>query len=402
MTGDVIMHAVGTCHGMYLQSNNYGTAETRHPAGNGIDIYPNPSPGFFFAGIDAPAAGIAVVELYDMAGRLVFAGKEFLNSGYNTLRFDDIRGGIYILKIESGNHIGHAKVASQATSKGCPGIGGPASTSMDGNIAAQSGMRALKDLHAPVSKIVMQFNNGDTLKLTGISGNFRTVTMLFPSQSQTVTFTFVQCTDADSNHYAVVQIGTQLWMQENLKTTKYRDGTVIPNVTDSASWGSLSTGAWCDYHNLPEEGNYYGHLYNYYAVADNHIICPTGWHVPSHSEWNTMEKFLDPTVDTMALMGTGTLIGRILKEGCNTRWQYMDTTYGLNSAGFTALCTNFRNATGGWSLAPGNNHDDGFWTATSYSSSSAWYRSLRWCYSDIYTLFPMKRSGNSVRCVKDN
>ena len=66
------------------------------------------------------------------------------------------------------------------------------------------------------STIQMLFNTGDTLKLTGKSGNFRTVIMLFPASSQTVTFTFVNCTDADSNHYAVVQIGTQLWMEENL------------------------------------------------------------------------------------------------------------------------------------------------------------------------------------------
>jgi uncharacterized protein (TIGR02145 family) len=114
-----------------------------------------------------------------------------------------------------------------------------------------------------------------------------------------------------------------------------------------------------------------------------------------------MEKLLDNTVDTTALGGTGMVIGRILKEGCDTRWAYMDSTYGLNSAGFTALCTNYRTATGAWSQAPDDNHDDCFWTATSYNTSSAWFRSLRWCYSDIYTLFPIKRGGYSVRCIKD-
>ena len=226
--------------------------------------------------------------------------------------------------------------------------------------------------------------------------------MLFPTASQKVNFAFAGCTDTDGNHYAVVQIGQQLWMQENLKTTKYRDGSDIPNVTDSATWGSTTAGAWCNFRNLPEEGDQYGRLYNFYAVDDSRRICPSGWHVPTHSEWNIMTKELDPTVDTNALMGSGHMIGRILKEGCTTRWQYSDTTYGFNSAGFTALCANFRNATGGWSLAPGDNHDDGFWTSTSYSTNNAWYRSLRWCYADIYSLFPGKRSGNSVRCIRDN
>jgi len=219
--------------------------------------------------------------------------------------------------------------------------------------------------------------------------------------SQTLNFQFTGCSDADSNHYAVVQIGSLLWMQENLRTTKYRDGSDIPNVTDSASWGNLSTGAYCDYHNLPSEGAYYGHLYNFYAVDDSLGICPSGWHVPSNGEWNIMEKFLDNTVDTTALGGTGTVIGRILKEGCDTRWEYLDSTYGFNSAGFTTLCTNYRTATGAWSQAPDNNHDDSFWTATSYDSGSAWFRSLRWCYSNIFTFFPMKRGGYTVRCIKD-
>jgi hypothetical protein len=163
----------------------------------------------------------------------------------------------------------------------------------------------------------MQFNAGDTLKLTGKSGNYRTVNMLFPAMSQNVEFTFMNCSDADSNHYAIVQIGAQVWLAENLKTTKYRDGSDIPNVTDSAAWSILITGAYCNFHNDPAEGETYGHLYNYYAVDDSRKMCPAGWHVPSTGEWNILEKFLDATVDTTALEGTGRMIGRILKEGCD-------------------------------------------------------------------------------------
>ena len=247
----------------------------------------------------------------------------------------------------------------------------------------------------------MQFNAGDTLKLTGKSGNYMTVSMLFPIQSQTVTFNFVKCTDADSNNYAVVQIGTQLWMQENLKATKYRDGSGIPNITDSATWANITTGAYCNFHNDTSEGTYYGRLYNYYAVADSRKICPIGWHVASNAEWNIMETFIDNTVDTTALGGTGLFIGRMLKEGCNTRWQYYDSTAGWNSAGFTALCSNFRTTTGSWSLAPNNNHDDSFWTATPYNANMAWNKSFRWCACDIYTIFNYDRAGSSVRCIKD-
>jgi len=191
-------------------------------------------------------------------------------------------------------------------------------------------------------------------------------------------------------------------MQENLKATHYRDGSAIPNVTDSATWVNLTTGAYCNFHNDTAEGEFYGRLYNWYAIADTRNICPVGWHIASNAEWNIMEIFLDPTVDTTAWMGRGRKIGRILKEGCDTRWQYYDTTYGWNCAGFTALCANFRSNTGGWSLAPNNNHDDAFWTSTSYSNTTAWGLSLRWCFADIYVM-PLihKRSGQSVRCIKD-
>jgi uncharacterized protein (TIGR02145 family) len=372
-----------------------------NPGGIGLRIYPNPSPGNCLVGFETGSVSNMRIVLTGVTGNTVVQQSGSLPAGKHVFRLSPLHAGIYILNIESDNYHYTAELVCNAAGTGGPSISAiePAGGTKQGQYLP--GRAGMKDFSKPGSIIGMQFNAGDTLKLTGKSGKFRTVSMLFPDQSQTVTFNFVSCDDADSNHYAVVQIGSQLWMQENLKTTKYRDGSDIPNVTDSAAWGNLTTGAYCDYHNLPSEGAYYGHLYNFYAVDDSRKICPSGWHVASHSEWNIMEKFLDSTVDTTALMGTGTVIGRILKEGCDTRWAYLDSTYGLNSAGFTALCSNFRTATGSWSLAPDDNHDDSFWTATSYNANSAWFRSLRWCYSDIYSLFPMKKGGCSVRCIKD-
>ena len=378
-----------------------GMNETGNPHEYHVNIYPNPSPGYCSVEFEATSGSNVFIWLYDMSGKTVLQKKEFFLEGNHLFLLNGIQGGVYNLKVESSDYLYTAKLISYAAGTGCLAINNIESTSGTKKGLLLPGTTKLRDFRGTNSIISMQFNEGDTLKLTGISGIYRTVRMLFPDQSQTVTFYFVNCSDTDSNHYAVVQIGSQLWMQENLKTTKYCDGSDIPNVPDSATWGNLTTGAYCDYHNLPAEGEYYGHLYNYYAVADSRNMCPIGWHVPSHSEWNIMEKLLDNTVDTTALGGTGNVIGRILKEGCDTRWEYMDSTYGINSAGFTALCTNYRTATGAWSQAPDNNHDDCFWSATSYNTSSAWFRSLRWCYSDIYTLFPMKKSGYSVRCIKD-
>ncbi len=384
-----------------LNLNGTAGINESHKNETGVSIYPNPSPGYCSIKFKATSATRLSIGLYSIDGKEVVKRAEFIQHGKHLFQLCDIPGGLYILKIESNKSLYSAKLISTGAKTERPHI---KYNELTGDISEGPQLSGSMELQGPgsVKSIVyMQFNAGDTLKLTGKSGIYRTVNMFFPVQSQTVTFNFVYCSDADGNHYAVVHIGSQLWMQENLKTTKYRDGSEIPNVPDSAAWGSLSTGAWCDYHNLPAEGEYYGHLYNFFAVADSRNMCPTGWHVPSHSEWNIMEKFLDNTVDTTALGGSCNIIGRILKEGCNTRWEYMDSTYGLNSAGFTALCSNYRNATGAWSLAPGNNHDDSFWTATSYNTTAAWYRSLRWCYSDVYSLFPMKNAGQSVRCMKD-
>jgi uncharacterized protein (TIGR02145 family) len=367
-----------------------------------VNIYPNPSADLFTLDIESASDENACLGIYDISGRSVVHRNICLKKGYQKFYIDGIPEGVYILKVGSDHYQYSSKLISHAAAEKVPEIKGSGTLEENGVQKILAGSGEKNDKRGGRSVISMLFNIGDTLKLTGRSGNFRTICMLFPSGDQTVTFNFVNCTDADSNHYAVVQIGTQIWMAENLKTKKYRDGSAITNVQDSATWGSTTSGAWCDFHNDPAEGNYYGRLYNYYAVSDARNIAPLGWHVATNAEWNKMEVYSDSTVDTTALGGTGALIGRIMKEGCNTRWQFYDSTAGWNSAGFTALCTNFRNSSGAWSLAPNNNHDDSFWTATPYNTNMAWNKSFRWCTRDIYSLFNFKRAGASVRCIKDN
>jgi len=99
-------------------------------------------------------------------------------------------------------------------------------------------------------------------------------------------------TDIDGNVYHTVKIGTQVWMAENLKTTKYNDASSIPNLTDNAGWVGLTSGAYCWYNNdAITNKNIYGALYNWYAVNTGKL-CPGGWHIPAISEWETMENHL--------------------------------------------------------------------------------------------------------------
>ena len=147
-------------------------------------------------------------------------------------------------------------------------------------------------------------------------------------------------TDIDGNTYRTVTIGTQTWMVDNLKTTKYRDGTIIPNVTNS--WGSLTTGAWCDYNNLAANGIKYGHLYNWYAVNDSRNIAPVGWHIPSDAECTILENYLIAHGGNYDGTFTGNKLDKSLAD--TTDWA-ISTTIGApgndlstnNSSGFNAL-----------------------------------------------------------------
>ena len=92
--------------------------------------------------------------------------------------------------------------------------------------------------------------------------------------------------------YQTVKIGSQWWMAENLKETRYRNDDAISEVTDGTTWAGLSIGARCAYNNSEGTASTYGYLYNWFAVNDSRNIAPTGWHVPTDNEWKTMEKYL--------------------------------------------------------------------------------------------------------------
>src|ERR1035437_7744121 len=102
----------------------------------------------------------------------------------------------------------------------------------------------------------------------------------------------VAATDIDGNQYHSVRIGTQTWMVENLKTTKYRSGESINHVTSAYDWSSAMYGAWSDYNNDSAYDLIYGKLYNWFAIADSRNIAPEGWHVATNSEWTTLQNYL--------------------------------------------------------------------------------------------------------------
>jgi uncharacterized protein (TIGR02145 family) len=195
-------------------------------------------------------------------------------------------------------------------------------------------------------------------------------------------------TDKDGNVYNTVTIGTQVWMTENLKTTHYRNGDQIPSVTDGAVWGNLTSGAYCDYDNSPGNSETYGRLYNFYSIADSRNLCPTGWHVPSSTEWSTLTAYLG---------GDGVAGGKLKETGTN-HWQ--GPNFGAsNESGLTVLPAGYRSEFGTFD-GLGNYTD--IWTSTN-SGDYAWRLLLFYDNGsvDINQNIP-KVYGFSVRCIKDN
>jgi uncharacterized protein (TIGR02145 family) len=195
--------------------------------------------------------------------------------------------------------------------------------------------------------------------------------------------------DFDGNVYNTVTIGTQVWMAENLKTTKYNDGTAIPNVTGATAWCTHTTGAYCDYNNTQGNSNTYGKLYNYYTVVDAHKLCPTGWHVPSDTEWTTLTDYL----------GGENVAGGKLKEIGTTHWTTPNSAAD-NTTGFTALPGGYRSYDVRFSF--GSVGDFGYWwsAADSYVAS-VYCRSIYYLDSFLFRSGADKENGFSVRCVRD-
>ncbi len=215
---------------------------------------------------------------------------------------------------------------------------------------------------------------------TNSNGTGYGASMVFTTVANTIT-------DIDGNTYRVVQIGNQIWMAENLRTTKYNDGATITNQIDNTLWSNSTTGAYCWYNN--DAATYkttYGALYNGYAVKTGKL-CPTGWHVPTDVDFETLITYL----------GGAGFAGGKLKETGTTHWNAPNTSAD-NSSGFTAVPGGLRFATGTYAnIGSGCN----LWTASEIYSTNLWYFSIYYNYAVISSYDANKKTGLSVRCLMD-
>jgi len=212
--------------------------------------------------------------------------------------------------------------------------------------------------------------------------------------------------DIDGNVYHTVTIGTQVWMVENLKTTKYLDGSPIPIVTDNTYWGNLTTGAYCNYDNDVANGAKYGKLYNWYAATNSKNLAPTGWHIPTNEEWITMENYLIANGYNYDGTTTNNKLAKAL--AAKTDWAISneigapgnDLTKN-NLSGFTAFPGGAR------SNKIGTFEDIGvwgyWWSSTEGNTDGAWDLDLGFNQNNVFGgdgLY-FKSWGFSVRCIKN-
>lgn len=345
-----------------------------------IQIYPNPAVKQATLLFDATENGSVDIVVVDLAGKTICKDNRMLSTGSHSFHISGISQGMYIVKVTGNGYWYTAKLLSQSNSKSKAAI----------EYISSSPEPSANSLKSTSATIEMIYKTGDRLLYKGVSGIYSTVVPDVPAGNKTVTFTFVACTDKDNNNYSVVKVNNQIWMAENLKTTRYNDGTQIPLVRDNAAWGGLTSPGYCWYNNdsIDYKG-FSGAMYNWYA-ANTSKLAPAGWHIPSDAEWTTL---------TTNVGGLATA-GGILKETGNAHWSIPNTD-ATDEYGFSALAGGERfNGTGDF-VSIGTY---GFWwssTAHTTVTTTAWYRYITYNAANVNRFNGSKSIGMSIRCVKD-
>ena len=357
-----------------------------------VGIYPNPIQTSSTLTFNSIKAGNTQIMAYTLEGKKTLEYSVKLEEGTNSFQLN-LPAGIYNIQIIGNGYHYNAKAISQSLICSSPQL------SMNGQ---SSNTRIQKTKNFASTSLL--YHTGDQLLYKAYSGKNITVVTDKPLGSKTINFEFVECKDADNNYYGVVRIGDQIWMLENLKTGKYNDGSVIPYVTDSATWANNVKDAYCWYNYDTTKKDVYGALYNWDCVGTSKLA-PKDWHVAYDEEWTILENYLTSNGHNFDGTTTGNKMAKSLAS--TTLWQSdsrTDTIIGSignnpsanNSSGFSAVP--------GGCLYNGFNNQLGittnWWTATAQDSANAWSRDLfnnSVGYSRYYEYF---RPGKSVRCVR--
>ncbi len=336
--------------------------------------------------IELPEKENVTINTYSLHGRLLHTEKAEWGAGTHTIRPYRDASGIALMRVDVGN------ASFLFTSVGG---GAKARAAHSQSALLSEGAFAAKRAAVPVFT--------DTIVVIAAGYNQRR----FAVSKQVVSGLRIKClktpvipipadtvVDIDGNVYKTVKIGTQTWMAENLKTTRFADSVEIPPITDGDAWKSAATPAYCLYDNSATYGKTYGAFYNWYAVdaACGHKLAPKGWHVATDSDWVVLETFL----------GGWSVAGGKMKEIGTAHWKAPNTA-ATNEVGFTALPAGKRTE---WTDLVNNAYlpaaylDMGYvgwwWSSTKPACRNIQESDCAIFHGDCAAFF-----GASVRCVKD-
>lgn len=367
----VLNHTKGTkaklAVGDVLSLNVISSIHTVNDYRELVNIYPNPVTEKSYLTFYAKQAGSAIVKVQSLDGKTLVQTANKLTEGEFSYELT-LPKGTFIITIDGSGFSYSAKAISKSTNNKF------ASVRLQNSEIKQLTSRQ-KSKSASVN---MEYQQGDKMLYKAYSGNYCNTYADVPASSKTVNFRFAECKDASGNYYYnFVTIGTQVWMVDNLRTSKFNNGVSFNNYTNNDTWKNLElirkTPGWCYFENDASTDVKYGKLYNHSAVSDERGISPTGWHVPTREEWQAFEAFLNDNGYNFEAPAAYNSLNKSL--AANTDWVPNTTpsTPGNdlsknNSTGFTALPGGYRASNGvfyggrtAWWAANGDGYTTFMW-----------------------------------------
>jgi len=382
---------------LHLKSTITEISDLVYNQAGGIQFYPNPMKEFSVMEFAMSEECNAKVELFDILGRKLTQTQNYMNRGRHSYRITGLGNGMYVLKVTTCNNVYSGKLISDNETDGIVAI------TYQNTILVKDNLVNTKSAN---SEIIMQYNTGDVLKFNATSSENKSVKVEVISLSKNIEIPFYNCTDPDKRNYAIIKIGTQVWMAENLAylpavSSPTTGSTTIPYYYVSGYLGTNVAAA-------KQHDNYttYGVFYNWpaaMAVAESSStnpskvqgVCPEGWHLPSDDEWKQLEMALGMTQAQADTTGwRGTYEGNQMKS--TSGWLYNGN--GTNTSGFSALPVGYRVSNGNFHYF---GHRGYWWSSSETISIRAWSRYLYYYYSNVYRADNPKECGLSVRCVRD-
>lgn len=356
-----------------------------------LSIYPNPILESSTLSFYSKTAGITLIKVYSIDGKNILDFKCNLEIGRNSFQLN-MPVGIYNIQVTGNGYHCRTKAISQSLTCLTAQI---QMKSLNTNTYQQnvktSGLSTI--LYAP----------GNQLLLKAYSGKNSTVVTDKPTTSKTINFEFVECKDADNNNYGVVRIGDQIWMVENLKSTKYNDGTAILNATNNTILADTSKAIYSWYNFDIKNKDVYGALYNLNCVKTTKLA-PLNWHIAYDEEWTVLENFLIANGYNYDGTTSGNKIAKSLSS--NILWKGDSKVDTINGVIVNNLAAN---NSSGFNAVPGGSFYDTF---SGIGFNASWWgltqniakASVRDMYNNITgtertTNFDENKWGMSVRCV---